>query len=236
MTLGLERAKVAPPSVYLALDGEPRAFHLLIPYIEVTEMLRVEGFSILKELLEALLDFPRSTLNICSLDLDKLGLTERDQSVEPFESTSHILNDLHLTNVSLYPSSSAPELSRDLPSPATRFVPLGSLVSFSEENPSPETTRPGVGFAEPAHRHSNYQITSKIQILTISLHNPMDNKVTDASNDPPEKRTSGNWLHVRKQVGLDDILSDDSVAYLPSLSPPPIIPHCLVVRRQDRMY
>ena len=130
VTLGLERAKVAPPSVYLALDGEPRAFHLLIPYIEVTEMLRVEGFSILKELLEALLDFPRSTLNICSLELDKLGLTERDQSVEPFESTSHILNDLHLTNVSLYPSSLRARTLARSSLTGDAFRPIGQSCKF----------------------------------------------------------------------------------------------------------
>jgi len=118
--------------------------------------------------------------------------------------------------------SSVPVLSRDSPSLASHFVPLGSFVSFSGENLSLETVRLGVGFEEPAHRHSNSQITSKIQTLTISLHNPMDNKVADASRDPSEKCTSGHWLYIRKPVGLNDILSDDSVAHLPSLSS---IPH-----------
>jgi len=66
VALGLERAKVAPLNVYLALDCEHRAFHLLMPYIGVTGTLRVKGFSTLGELPEALLDFPRSTQYLLS--------------------------------------------------------------------------------------------------------------------------------------------------------------------------
>ena len=225
VALSLERAKTAPLRIHLALDCNPETLHLLASRIGTAKTLHIEGFSTLEEFSQALPNLSLPIPNIRSLALDSSGPTEWDLSVDLFRSPAHTLRHLSLTNIPFFPSFLCLRILTCFSLTDHTFrLPLDYFfffLLFLEGNPSPEDVRLEFGFARPTLRHSGNQnvIKSQIRFPMISSCNSLDIKALISRMALP----GGAHLDIRPwgaNVGLNDILSDNSVTHLQNLSSP----------------
>jgi len=222
MAVSLERARAVPLTVHLTLGRNPRGLDLLMPHIGSIETLHAEGFSTLGELNRALPDFPRSTPDIQSLTLAKSGQVSQAESAEPFESSAHTLRHLTLRNIPLYPSFL--RLRTLTQFSLTNYdlnLPLDSLLKFLKENPSLGDVHSDFRFAGLGFRCSENQepIKTCIRSSRVSSHNPTDTEAFISRLALPR----GAHLDIcsyNENVGLNLILSDNSVTHLRNLSSP----------------
>lgn len=116
--------------------------NVLEPYIQNTEVLRVEFILPIEELAQALPGFPQSMPNLQSLSLSGPGDPYRASSADPFGPFTPTLRCLSLFTVPLYPSLLRLRALTKLVLYDVQFdVHLDTLLDFLEENRPPPKVR-----------------------------------------------------------------------------------------------
>ena len=227
--LTLERSKAA--GLQLRLDPYAAGFHnfcdLIAPYIQNVETLQFGVFDALKQLTQALPNFPKSTPNLRMLELTVMR--RLDASIDPFESFPNTLVSLSLDDIPLYPSflklRTLRKLSlkyRNMHCPA-----LDTLLDFLEENLSLESVDLTIETDQQFLAHSSHRqatIANQLQHLSIDANDAMIAR-TLISHIPLRR---GAHLEIisygdgtdDEELGLDDVLSGISMTHLSNLSSP----------------
>ena len=224
--LSLERAKAARLNVAIDIcqfKADPESFGLIIPHIQNIDTLYVSGLPGIEELTRALPKFPQSAPNLQSLTLlSTYSKIVWDPSTDPFESLAPALKCLSLFKVPLYPSLLNLKALTNLTLRDHRFdLHLDILLDFLEQNRSLETATLDIRFTDHPLRYSRRRAPVKNQLrhLSISYNNPMNAQAL-ISNIALQRGAHLEVISLDQDTGLNDVLSDISIAHLSNLPSP----------------
>ena len=104
--LSLERSKAAPLRLSLCMWRNSRFRDLITPRIQSIETLRCYALDVVESFTQMFPNFPRSTPNIRSLELNHCHLARGawNMSIDPFGPFPRTMNALSLEDIPLYPS------------------------------------------------------------------------------------------------------------------------------------
>ena len=223
--LSLERVKAAPLEILLniyEIKKDPHFLDLLIPHLQNTKALCFAHLSTIEDL--SLLNQHPMT-NLRSLTLTNDGKSDWDRTIDPFESSAHVLRYLELVRIPLYPSL----LNLETLTGLVLHDPwcdlhLDTLLDFLEGNRSLTSAKLRIRFIEPSLRSSRRRaaIGNRLRRLDITCGNAMDGRallssialsegaelVLDCSDD------------YSVFVGANDVLSGISTTHLSNLLSP----------------
>ena len=221
MALTLERSKAAPLQLLLVMhhvENELKFRDLIAPYIQNIETLRFAGFGTIEDLAQTLPNFPQSTPNLRSLNLD--SDSDRpgwDPSIDPFVSFPDTLTSLKLSDTPLYPSFLK---LRTLTELSLYFCmvqsSLGPLLELLEENHLLESVEIDIGDDEFPTQISRPRVVvlNQLRHLSITIWNLMIARTLIASI--PLRRGVHVEIFYRsfvEDLALNIILSDISMTH-----------------------
>ncbi|KAF9649543.1 hypothetical protein BDM02DRAFT_3186179 [Thelephora ganbajun] len=221
--LSLERAKVAPLTVYLMVHTRSPGFlDLLLPHTQNIVFLSVASFSTIEELTQVLPNFPKSMPNLRSLALVKSGQSDPSQSIDPFDFSAHTLKELTLSNIPLFPSIlSIRTLTKFALRDCHLNIHLDALLNFLEESHLLESANLEIEFAEPSLRHSRRQtpIRNGLQHLFVTCDDA-ENIRTLISNIELRRGAALKIRYSGSYTRFGDVFSGIPMAHLSNLSSP----------------
>jgi hypothetical protein len=227
--LSLERAKAVPLTIRLdlgRLKEEPGFFDLLLAHVEDTVSFSCMGFHSIKELTQALPNFPKSMPNLRSLVLGHEAIlgVDRRKPIDPFDFSTHIaLKELSLSHIPLFSSILNLRTLTTLSLCDPYFdLPIDTLLSFLEENRSLESVSLTIKFAEPSLRRSRRPspLENTLQRLSVSGVGAVDIRALVSSIALRKGATLETHYNGHQHAGLTAIFSEVSTAHLPSLTSP----------------
>ena len=223
IALSLERAKAAALEISLSMNWVmqlPRLPGIITPHFQNVAALAVDSIPSFGEFTKVLPSFHQSLPNLRSLTLNVIHEEDWDLSIDPFESLSHTLRYLKLTNIHLYPSFLRLRTLTELSLTNSRFsLHLDTLLDFLEANDSLESVELLIKFVEPSLRNSQRRaaIGNRLQRLYLRSWDPMGARALIA-NIPLQK---GGCLDISiGGAGLKEVLSGIPTTHLLNLPSP----------------
>ena len=225
--LSLERAKAAPLTVRLDVHklvstNDPRFSDLLLSHARFIRFLSISGFSMIKELTQALPDFPKSMPNLQSLVLASEGQTNSAQPSDPFDFSAHTLRNLSLRYIPFYPSFLHLRTLTEFTLVDNYFnLHLDVILSFLEESNLLESANFWIRFVEPSLRRSRRgaPVGNGLRRLLISSFDTLDCRALISSIALQRGAVLKIFYH-GGNARLADLLSGVSTKHLPNLSSP----------------
>lgn len=231
--LSLERCKAAPLELRLDVRQAgvaPGFSHLIKPYIQNTEVLRVDFGPNEKELTKTLQEFLPSIPNLRFLSLSARGGSALwGGSKDPCSRLTSPLTHLYLSRTPLFPSLLRLGTLTDLTIRNSRFnLHLDTLLDFLEENSSLEYATLHIQFAQPSLRDSRGRtpIKNQLRSLSISSECALDGKALVSKIEVQK----GAHLEVRlleRTTGSNNIDSVVSAPHIRNLRSPIVMEYCL---------
>ena len=214
MALSLERSKAAPLTLSLRMseiDDIPGFSDLIVPHIQKTKNLRVNGIFPVGEITQKLPNFPQSMPNLRSLELSR-SVAEWDDPIDPFGSFPHTLRHLTLACFPLYPSLLRLRALTELViyNYGNKLdLHLDTLLDFLEANPSLESASFRFRFTGPSLRNLRRRaaIETQLRYLFIRYWDLIDGKALMSKI----ALRKGAQLEIDcrdRATGFNDLLSD----------------------------
>jgi hypothetical protein len=224
--LSLARAKASRLRVSLDMHPfrtDPGSSGPMKSYLQNINTLSVFDLQGIEELTRALPNFPQSTPNLRALTLHCAYTSARwDPTIDPFGSLARTLKRLSLLNVPLYPSILNLRNLTDLNLRFHSFdIHVDTLLTFLEHNRSLERATLDVRFTGPTLRVSRRgaPIKTRLRHLSILCNNPMNAQAL-VSSIALGRGAHLEILSLDQNTGLNDVLSDISIAHLSNLPSP----------------
>ncbi|KAF9786413.1 hypothetical protein BJ322DRAFT_1059468, partial [Thelephora terrestris] len=226
MTRSLARVKASRLSVSIDMHSfrvDPGTLGLLTPYLQNIDSLNVSDLMGIEELTRALPAFPQSTPNLRSLKLHCAYTSAKwNPTVDPFGSLGRTLKRLSLLNVPLYPSILSLGNLTDLNLRHYSFDDrMDTLLTFLEHNRSLEKATLDIRFTEASHRLSRRAAptANSLRHLSILCNHPMNAQAL-VSSIALRRGAHLEISSLDRNTGLNDVLSDISLAHLSNLPSP----------------
>ncbi|KAF9777980.1 hypothetical protein BJ322DRAFT_1222039 [Thelephora terrestris] len=221
--VSLQRAKAAPLKITLHMPLGSSSHDIFAPYLQNTRALAIHSISTIEELTKTFPSFPKSMLNLRSLELGHLFdddesefQTGSNRSTDPFGSFIPPLEYLLLRDIPLYPSL------RGLKTLTEVYIEycelnfhLNTLLDFLEANHSLERVTLDIQFVESSLLSSPHK-TIRTQLRYLSIQTNKISSQALLSSIPLQR---GAELHVSilepyQRTTLDDFFPDISMAHL----------------------
>ena len=230
--LSLERSKAAPLEISLCTDEVRRQSgfsDLLAPYIQNIATLGFYELGVLEDLMQTLPDFPRSTPNLCSLEMSSLGdesdLNTSDDPFQPFPST---LRCLALFDVPLYPTFLHLRTLTEFTLHNYVFpLSLDALLTVLEENRLLETVDLFIGIPTTTlpSAQRRVPISDRFRHLVVSFFDVEDARPV-ISSIPVQRGADLELTACHTTAGLNSLLSSVSETHLANLRSPTYMNVC----------
>lgn len=219
----LERCKAVPLELRLSVFQariDAGFFDLITPYIQNTEILRIDYISLQK----TLPSFPRSMPNLRSLSLLS-GHLNWNRSTDPFGPLKWLapaLTHLSLTRVPLCPSFLRLRSLADLTLHNYQLdLHLDTLLDFLEEKTSLERVTLRIAFNQPSFRVSRRRVAIRNRLLSLSIRSidAMDSEAL-ISNIALQRGALLELTLYDRNAGSNAVLSVISMTHLSNLESP----------------